>query len=613
MGTKISHASGRAIRKPVAVVLFSGTLAIVSFILIAAAQTLSPGEVRISSRPYEPQAATLRVERNEVEVGVVVRDDKGKVVSGLKQGDFAVYDDGKKQTVSQFSVETRILRIPTGRTPEAPTPTAEQPGQGAQQQRRARYVVLYFDDLNTKYGDIRHVQLAAENFIHTGVGPEDKVALFTASGTANMDFTPDATELLSAIDNLKFRGRSIESTGCPRMTPYDAYEIATEPAPPIDPAHPLLGLGEGSPTYQVILKEAVQCNCIDETNLEATCAVQQQELVQMESKQMWGSIREMSQDTLNGLQAAVNYLAGRPGERVLVLASSGFLTGTLETQVDLLVDKTLRAGIVINALDAKGLYTEFPNQEQMDSGHPDTSDGMALHNAESFGPAMASATGAMVDFAVGTGGRFFHNRNDLTAGYYSLAAAPQTEYLLGFAPEKEKMNDKFHKLKVEVSLPGKYYIEARPGYYAAKGETKTPSEPTPEDKIGAEVGGSDERSDFPLSVSERSGTDSKGNRELSVQTRVNIQKLPFETQQDRQVEMLTFVAVLFDAEGKLVTGKEAQMELALKPESFERFSKSGIGGGLSLEAPPGNYRLRVVVQEAVKGETSATSQNVQIQ
>ncbi|HEV2491078.1 MAG TPA: hypothetical protein VGT03_14830, partial [Candidatus Acidoferrales bacterium] len=78
-------------------------------------------------------------------------------------------------------------------------------------------------------------------------------------------------------------------------------------------------------------------------------------------------------------------------------------------------------------------------------------------------------------------------------------------------------------------------------------------------------------------------------------------------------EQLTFVDALYDSQGKFVTGKVAEMDLALKPESFARFAKTGISGTMSLEAPPGAYRLRVVVEEAVKGEMSATSQNVQIQ
>ena len=54
------------------------------------------------------------------------------------------------------------------------------------------------------------------------------------------------------------------------------------------------------------------------------------------------------------------------------------------------------------------------------------------------------------------------------------------------------------------------------------------------------------------------------------------------------------------------------MELALKPESFDRFSKTGINGVMQLEAPPGGYRLRVVVQEAMQQAISATSKEVRM-
>lgn len=84
--------------------------------------------------------------------------------------------------------------------------------------------------------------------------------------------------------------------------------------------------GAGSPTYQAILTEAIKCNCADMGNFGdgGTCAANQKQVIVAESQQIWASVRQMSQDTLNSLQAAVDFLADRPGERVLVLASSGF-------------------------------------------------------------------------------------------------------------------------------------------------------------------------------------------------------------------------------------------------------------------------------------------------
>lgn len=605
MGTTMpdasTHPSGKA---------WKSRAAAVGLFLLAlgsAGQTLSPGEVSIRSWPYSPSPPALRVRTNEVQVGVVVRDSKGHVIGGLTQRDFAIYDEGKQQSLSSFSVEHRQVFDASG---AVATPASAQPNAQPSAPPRPRYVALYFDDLDTEFGEMRHVQLAAENFLRTGIGPDDRIALFTASGLQTVSFTPNAPEIISAVEELKFHGRAIKSSGCPRITPYDAYVISTEPNPPVN--RETTGMppqNEGSPTYQAVLAEAIKCNCADTGNFGGgdTCPANQRQVILAESHEIWDSVRQMSFDTLNSLHAAVDFLADRPGERVLVLASSGFLAGTLEDKVDSVLNDALHAGIVINSLDAKGLYTYTETEDRNDGAY------QAVYRAESFGQSMMTLTAAMADFAVGTGGRFFHNRNDLAAGYYSLAAAPETEYLLGFVPRKEEFNAKFHKLKVTVSAPGKFNVQARPGYFAPTKEKKESNEPTPEEKIDVEVRGSDERSDFPLSVSERIATASSGGRELSVQTRVDIQKLPFALRKDRHADMLTFVIALFDSQGKMVTGKEAQMQFALKPESFERFSKSGISGAMSLEAPPGSYRLRVVVEEALHNEMSATSRQVQIQ
>jgi len=572
--------------------------------LISAGQTLSPGEVRISSRPYQPQSQLLRTESDVVRVDAVVRDKDGHIVPGLKAEDFAIFDNGKKQTIATFAVETHTPLAAGQAAAAAPvSPTtgqsegtsASSPAANSPAQPRPRYVALYFDDVHTKWGDMKHVQQAAENFVRHGISQNDRIGLFTALSSETVDFTVDASRVLDAVAKLQSHARVFESSGCPRITAHDAYMIANF---------------TDSEEYRTVLAAAKQCNCDASAYVDQTCHKLQETVVVTLGRQIWAPMRELSLNTLESIQGVVKYLASKPGEHVLLLASSGFLTGTLDREVDEVVDNALRAGIVINALDAKGLYTEDPAHGRIQNELSGGAANDALkHETESFASDLMSANAAMVDFAVGTGGRFFHDRNDLTAGYYSLAAAPETEYLLGFVPEKS--NVAFHKLKVEVSAPGKFSVQARPGYFTP---TKPVSvDPTPEEKIDAEVRGSEERSDFPLSVSEKPGAASNGGRELGIQTRVDIEKLPFQRQKDQYVDMLTIVAALFDAQGKMVAGKEAQMELALKPESFERFSKSGISGAMSLEVPPGAYRLRVVAQEAIHGEMSATSQNVQIQ
>ncbi len=74
----------------------------------------------------------------------------------------------------------------------------------------------------------------------------------------------------------------------------------------------------------------------------------------------------------------------------------------------------------------------------------------------------------------------------------------------------------------------------------------------------------------------------------------------------------TFVTALVDAHGSLVAAKEGAMDMALADESYTRFSAIGINLVGSLEASPGGYRLRAVLQDGVEGKTSSLTQAVEV-
>jgi hypothetical protein len=55
----------------------------------------------------QDSGATFKLRVNLVQVHVVVRDAKGNPVGNLQQDDFQLYDQGKLQPISLFTVETR--------------------------------------------------------------------------------------------------------------------------------------------------------------------------------------------------------------------------------------------------------------------------------------------------------------------------------------------------------------------------------------------------------------------------------------------------------------------------------------------------------------------------
>jgi hypothetical protein len=215
----------------------------------------------------------------------------------------------------------------------------------------------------------------------------------------------------------------------------------------------------------------------------------------------------------------------------------------------------------------------------------------------------------MAEFAAGTGGLFFHNSNDLAGGFAQLAAVPETTYLLAFRPDAEGAAGKYHKLKVRLTAGSHDYVQTRPGYFApanAPAEQKTELR-----KLDTEALAVDALAEIPVQLAGRLGKTIQGNPELSLLIHVDLAKLKFTGSGDRQIQKLAFIGALMDANGNLVTAKEGAMELALKPESLARMQANGVNAALTLSAPPGQYRVRIVVQDA-DGKMAALSQSVEI-
>src|SRR5580700_723116 len=67
--------------------------------VVIGAQAQEPREISIHQSP-----ATFSSDVNLISVPVVVRDSKGRAVGNLRQEDFRLFDKGKPQVITKFSV-----------------------------------------------------------------------------------------------------------------------------------------------------------------------------------------------------------------------------------------------------------------------------------------------------------------------------------------------------------------------------------------------------------------------------------------------------------------------------------------------------------------------------
>jgi VWFA-related protein len=552
------------------------------------------------------------VETRLVDVGVVVRDAHGRAVPGLKKDDFQVLDDGKPRAITSFVtslvVDTVSLR---GKAvaPENPASAAQDSSSaaagavaGGAATRPPRFLLLFFDDASTTSGDLMHARIAARRFVKEALNPGDRVAIETSSSSQTLEFTTDTARILDTIGRLTPHQTVPEGglTACPRITPYQAYLIAakfdiTAQWAAIDEAY---ACADQDPPRHTSSPSG--------RNFDPTV-----QAVKGQADQTWERVRIVSESTLDAVGVAVEYLAKMPGRRVLVLVSSGFLAGTMEEHQEQVVDRALRGGVVINSLDAKGLYSEPPARP---SGDLPTMQ-MARMSPTTFVFEIASLNGRlgelaepMARFAASTGGLFFHNNNDLDLAFRQVGVEPEVTYHLGFLPQDVAADGKYHKLKVRLAPANAGVVQARPGYFAPAASAPDKKD-QPDDaraRLDRAVASQEIVGDFPAAVSAKVGPP------VAVTANVDIAGLRFLEKDGRRMQRLTFVAALLDSEGHVVAAKEAAMELALTDATFARLSLGGLNAVLTLEAPPGAYRLREVIQEGLDGRIAATLQPLQI-
>jgi VWFA-related protein len=508
---------------------------------LATAQSIPSDEIRSRTVPYvPPSAVTLRTEVRVVEVPAVVRDDRFHAVAGLMRDDFEIYDDGKKQAITAFSVRSFKLR----------DDTAGQTG--------ARFLALCFDDLHLMPAALKSVKDAAERFVRTSLAAGDRVVVIRTSRSEQTKFTDDVQALVDQIAKVTSAPAAVfDGSGrCPHIAPYEAYQIADNKDP-------------GGQLLSAKLAECGVCS-------HHTCA---EGVVTGAARTIWEQTRSVTISSLGVIQSLVDGMAKLPGQRIILLTSSGFLSGSLEADMDQLMDKARHSEVVINGLDARGLHINTPS-------------GMA-HDGLGI-------------LASGTGGTFFHNNNDLDLGFRELGGVPETSYMLGFAPPGEA-DGGFHKLKVRLAAKEGYSVEARLGYTALR--SNGDSTASSFSKIDAEVMASDTIADLPASFAWEQWA---GPPSITMILRLDIGHLNFKPWQDRRTQKLTIVAVLLDTRGSVVAGKRSELQLSLTDATFAQLAKTGFTTALTLVAPPGHYSVRALAQDAMEGKLSAVSGAVEI-
>jgi VWFA-related protein len=547
----------------------------------ALAQTPTKSTAEMASHD-EPALFKARV--NLVMVPVVVRDRKGNAVGNLKQEDFQLFDKGKPQYIARFSMERALSRIyKAGGAVQATSPDKlvdEKPAELPD-----RFIAYLFDDVHMKFGDLAHSRDAAGRHVDSALRTTDRAAIYTTSGQTIQDFTDDRKLLHEALGQLRMRPVTGQgSNRCPNMTYYMADQIQNKHDPTV---------------LDAAAQDAFVCAHLTDmptaVQMAQQAAQQELNLGDHETRLAMGVIKDL-----------IRRMAAMPGQRSIILVSNGFVTlaehSSDKTEI---MDRAIRASVLINALDARGLYTDTPDITR--SGTNYRTD-MVLHQMER--DTNRAQSDVMAELAAGTGATFFQNSNDLDAGFARLASAPEFYYLLAFSPQNLKMDGSFHGLKVTLKNVKDVSASARTGYYAPR-HLENAIE-TAKREIEEALFSREEMSDIPVELHTQFFKASADAAKVSLVIKVDVKRLKFRKEADRNCNELTVVAGLFDRNGVYATGNQKKIEMRLLDETVEK----RLGGGLtirsSFDVKPGTYSVRLVVRDMEGQSMSAQNSAVEI-
>jgi hypothetical protein len=268
--------------------------------------------------------------------------------------------------------------------------------------------------------------------------------------------------------------------------------------------------------------------------------------------------------------------------------------------------EAIRANVVLNTLDARGLFALTPG------GSAETPpEFLAQKKNEWRHDEAMEKEDVMAELANGTGGTYFHNDNDITLGLKELAAPPEFVYMLGFSPQNLKLDGSFHRLKVTLtdaarkSIPG-YQLQAREGYFEQHRATKPAErEKQAKEEIQETFFSHGEVHDLPIRLQTHYSRTDDHTSKLTIFTNVDLKSLRFRHANGHNENTLTIVGGVFDHNGNYVAGTQKVAALKLSDKNLAALSTTGLTIDESLDIPSGSYIVRVVVRDSEAQAISA--------
>ncbi len=528
------------------------------------------------------QPTTFHAQTELVTIPVVV-ERGGQHVTGLKQADFTVEENGHKRDLASFEEVT-----PSATGYQLPPQPAAQytnfipPDQGV---RRINIVVL--DLLNSPFSRQWDTRRKLMKFLAEHVNDPAPTSLLALNGRGLRQihsFTTDTNDLIAAL-------KKVETT----MSVQDQEAAAAT----VDP--------ESS-------------NPLDSTSTDpATQAAQLLEILQERADAVYNVFRDRTATltTLRALEQIAEAYTGVPGRKSLIWATGGLpfvlndpdsITG-MDTSMQEDYARTWRAlnsaNIAVYPIDVNGLTGPDLSRRGMQGpnrpvGTRPSRGGLSAPTPNPINP-VQNAQDSMKAFAHETGGRACYNNNDLAECFAHAASDSSQYYLLSYYLPSDDRKPGWHKLKVQVAAQH-VEVRARDGFFV--GSDIVPKEHSLIQQFDNAAASPIDYTSVPIGVRIKDVTTApSGEQKVSFVLTIAPNGVLVDTG-DNNHAWMDIAAVAGDEKGRLMRVFGKVVNAHLKPESLAMVQKAGIGYSDVVTLPAGSKitTLRFMVRDDATGK-----------
>ena len=608
-----------------------------------ASEQQTPPRAQQVPRPDSEQDV-VRINTNLVQVDVVVSKD-GKQVTDLKPEDFEILEDGRPQTITNFSYvssregKSKKEKVKSeseeaggerakgeggrgkGERQEAGGTSGrqEQEADGRRQEAGAgRIFALVVDDLGMSFDTMAHLRRQLRKFIDEQRQPNDLVAVLRTGGEigALQQFTTDPRVLNAAVDQLKWNpcsrvGTSVLAPERSLITSYPPEKELISPLPP-----------DRSPSSAGVLARTLTSKEINPCSTGNTLeySIKSLRFILRGMRELPGrkSLLIFSDNLPVESQelAPVDFGFKRPVRKDANLIDVWTNSTSYAEGLQRLAELAIRASVVIYGIDSQGLQTIGP--------HPsDEIVFLPLHaktrpDENAVMKSVRDRTSALGRNAEGseliakqTGGFVIRNTSDF--GLQRVLDDQSGYYLIGYRPGAETFNRSFHHIKASVKRRG-LTVRTRAGFYGVTEEDERTAELTNRSRLEHALTSPFGANEVTVRLHTLFADDPVRGSMLRVTLVLDAKDLSVSNEADgAHKASFDISAALFGDNGRIVARQEQNGTLRLRGKPYESALREGMVYSFDMPVrQPGAFQFRVAIRDPGSSRIGTAGQFVEI-